>query len=176
MAAYLPLKPLKCESSFFSLGPYQSCIKPFLSVSNTPLNFNPNPIFLGVTFDNTLSFKHHVLSLRKKFHSQFCAFLSITSASWAPSKESLCPLYKAFIRPVITYASPGWFAFSSPTCITSVERMRRSSCKVITDCLSSTPIPLLHVEILFLPLRVTLTHQSLFVSLNEISDYLQPTL
>ena len=39
--------------------------------------------------------------------------------------------------------------------------MHKSSCKVITSCLSSTPIPLLHIEALLPPLRVTLTHQSL---------------
>ena len=42
-----------------------------------------------------------------------------------------------------------------------MERMHRSSCRVITGCLSSTPIPLLHIEALLPPLRVTLTHQSL---------------
>ena len=39
--------------------------------------------------------------------------------------------------------------------------MHRSSCRLITGCLSSTPIPLLHIEALLPPLRVTLTHQSL---------------
>ena len=68
-------------------------------------------------------------------------------------------MYKAFIRPILTYASPGWFPFSSLTHITSVERMHRSSCRLITGCLSSTPIPLLYIEALP-PLCVTLTHQS----------------
>ena len=154
-------QPFKCESSFFSLDPYQSRIQPSLFILNTPLNFNPYPTFLGVTLDRTLSFKYHVLSLRKKFHSRFCAFRSIASSSWGLSKESLCTLYKTFIRPILTYASPGWFPFSPPTHITSVERMHRSSCRIITGCLSSTPIPLLHVEALLPPLRVTLTHQSL---------------
>ena len=86
---------LKCKSSFFSLDPYQSRIKPSLYILNTPLNFNPYPTFLGVTFDRTLSFKYHVLSLRKKFHSRFRAFRSVASASWGPSKKSLCTLYKA---------------------------------------------------------------------------------
>ena len=169
----LPLNPLKCETSFFSLDPYQSRIQPSLHILNTPLKFNPRPTFLGVTFDRTLSFKYHVLSLRKKFHSRFRAFRSIASASWGPSKESLCTLYKAFIRPILTYASPGWFPFSSPTHITSVERMHRSSCRVITGCLSSTPIPLLHIEALLPPLRVTLTHQSL--SFFERALRLPPT-
>ena len=167
----LPLNPLKCESSFFILDPYQSRIKPSLYILNTPPNFNPYPTFLGATFNHTLSFKHHVLTLRKKFRSRFCAFRSNASAFWGPSKESLCTLYKAFIRPILTYTSPGWFPFSHSTHITSVERRHKSSCRVITGCLSSTPIPLLHVEAL-LPLLVTLTHQSL--SLNEPSDYLQP--
>ena len=172
----LPLNPLKCETSFFSLDPYQSRIQPSLHILNTPLKFNPRPTFLGVTFDRTLSFKYHVLtvlSLRKKFHSRFRAFRSIASASWSPSKESLCTLYKAFIRPILTYASPSWFPFSSPTHITSVERMHRSSCRVITGCLSSTPIPLLHVEALLPPLRVTLAHQSL--SFFERALRLPPT-
>ena len=158
---HLPLNPLKCETSFFSLDFYQSHIQPSLHILNTPHKFIPHPTFLGVTFNRTLSFKHHVLSLQKKFHSRFRAFHSIASASWGPSKESLCTLYKVFIRPILTYASPGRFPFSSPTHVTSVERMHRSSCRVIKGCLSSTPIPLLHIEALLPPLRVTLTHQSL---------------
>ena len=63
------------------------------------------------------------------------------------------------------------FPFSSPT-ITSVERMHRSSCRVITGCLSSTPIPLLHIKALLSQLRVTLTHQSL--SFFELALRLPP--
>ena len=51
--------------------------------------------------------------------------------------------------------------------------MHRSFCRVITGCLSSTPIPLLHIEALLLPLRVTLTHQSL--SFFERALRLPPT-
>ena len=32
-----------------------------------------------------------------------------SASSWGPSKESISLLYKAFLRPLITYASPGWF-------------------------------------------------------------------
>ena len=51
--------------------------------------------------------------------------------------------------------------------------MHRSSCRVFTGCLSSTPIPLLHIEALLPPLRVTLTHQSL--SFFERALRLPPT-
>ena len=75
----LPLNPLKSKTSFFSLNPYKSRIQTSLYILNTPLKFNPYSTFLGVTFDRTLSFKHHVLSLRKKFHSRFRASRSIAS-------------------------------------------------------------------------------------------------
>ena len=42
----LPLNPFKCETSFFSLDPYQSRIQPSLYILNTPLKFNPHPTFL----------------------------------------------------------------------------------------------------------------------------------
>ena len=137
----LPLNPFKCKTSFFRLDPYQLRIQPSLYILNIPLKFNPHLTFFGATFNCTTN----IMSKRKKFHNQFRAFCCITSASWSPSKESLCTLYKAFIRPILTYAFPGWFSFSSPTHITSVERMHSSSCRVITGCLSSTPIPLLHI-------------------------------
>ena len=112
----LPLNPLKCETSFFSFDPYQLRIQPSLHILNTPLKFNPHPTFLGVTFDRILSFKYHVLSLRKKFHSRFCAFRSIASASWGPyvpyTKPSFAPsspmLPQAGFPSHLLLTSPPW--------------------------------------------------------------------
>ena len=95
----LPLNPLKCETSFFSPDPYQSHVQPSLYILNTPLKFNPYPTFLGVTFDRTLSFKLHVLSLRKKLHSRFRAFRYIASASWGLSKNPYVPCTKPSFAP-----------------------------------------------------------------------------
>ena len=75
-----------------------------------------------------------------------------------PSKESLSALYKAFLRPLLTYASPGWFPFLSATNITKLKRLHRAASCAITGCLSFSLIPLLLSEASFPPLRVTLTH------------------
>ena len=114
------------STSFFSLDPYQSRLKSTLSfLLNILLNFDTKPTFFGATFERTLSFKHHVLSLRKKFLSRFRAFRSIASAFWSVSKKFLCTLYKAFIPLILTYAFPCWFPFSPPTHITTVDGMPR---------------------------------------------------
>ena len=101
----LPLSPSKCEASFFSVDLHQAN----LLLLGFHLHFNPTPTFLGVTFDCTLSFSKHVSSLKAKFFPRLKALCCISASSWGPSKESLSLLYKSFLRPVFTYASPGWF-------------------------------------------------------------------
>ena len=76
-------------------------------------------------------------------------------------KESLSLLYKAFRRPVLTYASPGWFPFLCNTATNHLEVLHRAACRVITGCLSSTPSSLRLLEAQLPPLKLTLEHQAL---------------
>ena len=120
------------------------------------------PNFLGVTFDRTLSFGAHVQSLCSKFYPRHKALRSIATASWDPTKESLSLLYKAFVRRVLTYASPGWFPFLCNTATNHLEVLHRAACRVINGCLSFTPSSLLLPEAQLPPLKLTLEHQTLY--------------
>ena len=73
-----------------------------------------------------------------------------------PPKESLFLWYKAFPRPLLTYALPGWFPFLSITNVTKLEHLHLTASGAIIGWLS-TPIPLLLSEMTLPPLRVTLT-------------------
>ena len=115
-----------------------------------------------MTFKRTLCFSKHVSSLKAKFFPRLKVLRCISASSWGPSKESLSLLYKAFFRSLLTYDSPGWFPFLSDTNITKMERLHRAASRAITGCLSSSPIPLLLTEASLPPLRVTLTHFTLF--------------
>jgi len=55
-------------------------------------------------------------------------------------------MYKDFIQPVLSYAFPEWFSFLYDTLKKSLEVYHRSVCRVISSCLTSTPIPLLLLE------------------------------
>ena len=103
--------------------------------------FNPTPTFLGVTFDRTHSFSKHASLLKAKFFPRLKALPCISAFSWGPSKESLFLLYKAFLRPLFTYASPRWFPFLRATDITKLERLHRAASRTIT--VASRP-PLSH--------------------------------
>ena len=81
-------------------------------------------------------------SLKAKFFPGLKALRCISASSRCPSKEFLSLLYKAFLRPLLTYASPGWFPFLSITNFTKLERLHRVASRAITGCLLSSPIPL----------------------------------
>ena len=70
-------------------------------------------------------------------------------------------MYKSFLRPLLTYASRGWFRFLSATNSTKLKRLHRAASHAITGCLSSSPTPLLLSEASLPLLRVTLTHFTL---------------
>ena len=144
------------------MDPHRANLQPNLLLLGSLLRFNPTPTFLGVTFNRSLSFSNHVSSLKAKFFPRLKALRCISASSWGPSKESLSVLYKSFLRFLLTYASPGWFPFLSATNITKLERLHRAASRTITGCLSSSPIPLLLTEASLPPLRVTLTHFTLF--------------
>ena len=143
----LPLNPSKCKASFFLVNPHQSNLQPNLLLLGCRLRFNQTPTFLGVTFDRTLSFSKHVSSLKTKFFPRLKALCCISASSWGPSKESLSVLYKSFLRPLLTYASPRWFPFLSATNSTKLERPAISLffSYYLTLVLFSSTRPLLHL-------------------------------
>ena len=158
---YLPLNSNKRKASFFSVDPHQANLQPSLLLLGSGLRFNPTSTFLGVTFNRTLFFSKHVSSLKAKFFPRLKTGRCTSASSWGPFKESLSLLYKSILRPLLTYASPGWFPFLSATNLTKLERLHRAASRAITGCLSSSPIPLLLSEASLPPLRITLTHFTL---------------
>ena len=125
---------------------HQASLQPILLLLGSRLRFNFTPTFLGVTLDRTLSFSKHVSSLKAKFFPRLKALRCISASSWGPSKVSLSLLYKALLRPLLTYASPGWFPFLRTTNCTKLERLLRAASRAINGCLSSSPVSLLLSE------------------------------
>ena len=125
-------------------------------------HFDPSPLGRGLHHHVEVAGRWYVQTLCSKFYPRHKALRSIATTSWGPTKESLSPLYKAFVRPVLTYASPGWFPFLCNTATNHLEVLHRAACRVITGCLPSTPSSLLLLEAQLPPLKLTLEHQALY--------------
>ena len=149
------------RSPFSQWIPTRLTSSPTSSYSAPPHRFSLTLTFLGVSFKRTLFFSKHVSSLKAKFFPRLKALRCISASSWGPPKESLFVLYKYFLRPLLTYASPGWFLFLSITNSTKLERLHRAASRAITGCFPSSPIPLFLSVASLAPLRVTLTHFTL---------------
>ena len=157
----LPFNPSKCEASFFSVDPHQANLQPNLLLLGSRFPFNPTPTFLGIIFDCTLSFSKHVSSLKAKFFPRLKALCCISASSWGPSKESLSHLYKSFLRPLLTYASPGWFPFLRATNFTKLERPTERPVAP-SPAAPRPPLSLcFSSRLLYLPYESTLTHFTL---------------
>ena len=164
------------------MDPYLANLQPSLLLLGSRLRFNPTPTFLGVTFNRTLSFSKHVSSLKAKFCPCLKALRCISASSLGASKESLSLPHKAFVRLLLTYASPGWFSFLSVTSITKLERLHWA-----VNCSSpatSRP-PLSHIlspRLLYFPYEspwlISLCHltSGLFVSQPPFSFQVWPDL
>ena len=98
---------------------------------------------------------------RRSFPIDFLPSVLLLLPPGAPLRNLCVHFIKPLFSPLSPMLPQADFFFLSLTHITSVKRKYRSSCRVITGCLSSTSISLLHLEALLPPLRVTLTHQSL---------------
>ena len=157
----LPLNPAKCEVSFFSTDTREASFRPVLSLLGNPISFNASPTFLGVTLDRTLSFSSHSSSLRAGCYPRLRSLRAVSSASWGPSKESLASIYRTFLLPALTYASPGWFPYTYAKHLQPLEALHHSACRAITGCVSSSPTSLLLLEAGLPPLSLVLTSQSL---------------
>ena len=103
----------------------------------------PFQIFLRSPSTALFPFSKHVSSLKAKFFPRLKVLRYICASSFGPFKESLFLLCKVFLRPLLTYALPGWLSFLSVINITKLERLHRVASRTITGCLSSSPIPLL---------------------------------
>ena len=99
-------------------------------------------------------------TLRRMLIGAAVKWRCISASSWAPS-ESLFLLYKAFLWPVLTYASPGWFPLLRVTNLIKLKRLHRAASRTISGCLSFSATLLLLSEASLPPLRVTLTHFAL---------------
>ena len=157
----LHLNPLKCSTTLFTLDPRQAHLQPNLLLENSLLRYDPTPTFLGITFDRTLSFLPHIKNIRAKSFPRLKALKFIASSTWGPSLESLSQLYKAFLRPVLTYSSPSWFPSTAVSNIAYLYRIHNQACRVITGCLNSTPLQLRFHESSKPPVNSTHSHQTL---------------
>jgi len=103
-----------------------------ISVDGKTIEFDPNPTYLGVKLDRSLTLRPHLTSVRQKVLSR-CALLNwLAGTGWGASVSKLKTSSLALIYPTAEYCSPAW---SRSTSTKEVEVAINSALRTITGCL-----------------------------------------
>jgi len=80
-------------------------------------------------------------------------FKALSSTSFGYSQESQTALYKRFVRPVLSYASPAWAPDLAPVHMKVMQRTQKAALRIASGCVQSTPTAHLHAETKVLPIQ-----------------------
>lgn len=79
-----------------------------LSLNDVPIAYSTSVTYLGVTLDHKLNLRDHVEQIRGKATRCLAALYPLIGRRSTLSADNKLRVFKAIIRPVLTYASPVW--------------------------------------------------------------------
>lgn len=138
------LKPsvLKTVSSVFHLHNASSSRELNVTLNGQRLKHDPNPVYLGVTLDRTLSYKEHLTKTAGKLKTRNNLLTKLVGTSWGADASTMRTSAMALVYSVGEYCAPVW-ARSSHTNLVDVQL--NSAMRLITGTLQPTPLPWLPV-------------------------------
>ena len=110
--------------------------------SGTPLEHHPNPLYLGVKLDRTLSYRSHILSTKAKVNTRNNILRKLTNSKWGCTPHILRISTLALCYTAAEYACPVW---SRSVYASKLDPALNNACRTITGCLKPTNTSNLHL-------------------------------
>jgi hypothetical protein len=99
----LKMNANKCCYTIFSNGG-RGDLEFDLKLNSEFIPYNPNPVFLGITFDESLCFHKHFENLRARALSRLNIIKIFSHKSWHLSRKTLTCIYRALIGSIFDYS------------------------------------------------------------------------
>ena len=106
----LEINTQKCSYTIFSKTSPKNKLKLNLNLNKKMIPYNPNPLILGITFDERLTFHKHFSEITKKCYDRLRLVKILSHSSWKLSQKTLIRIYISLIRSIIDYS---FFTFIS---------------------------------------------------------------
>ena len=100
------------------------------------LPFCPTPTYLGVKLDRSLTFRHHLVALRKKLSSLVTLLRRLVGSEWGAGAKTLCIATLSLVYSTAEYCAPVWYHSAHTRLIDSVLN---DALNIVTGCLRPTP-------------------------------------
>ena len=109
----LKVNSKKCQYSIFTN--IRKELKMKILINNQEIEYNPNPVILGITFDKKLNFIEHFDNLTKKMVSKINLLKILSNKSNRLNTKSLTNIFKSLILSKIQYSMIPFFHTNSKT-------------------------------------------------------------
>ena len=132
----LKLSHIKTVTAAFHLNNRKT--KRELKVYNNDrlLPFCPIPTYLGIKLDRSLTFRHHLVALRKKLSSRVTLLRRLVGSGWGAGAKTLRIAALSLVYSTAEYCAPVWCRSAHTRLIDSILN---DALRIVTGCLRSTP-------------------------------------
>ena len=100
------------------------------------LPFCPTPTYLGVKLERLLTFRHHLVALRKKLSSSVTLLGRLVGSGWGAGAKTLRTATLSLVFSTAEYCAPVWCC-SAHTCL--IDSVLNDALSIVTGCLRPTP-------------------------------------
>ena len=104
--------------------------------NNRLLPFCPTPTYLGVKLDRSLTFRHHLVALRKKLSSRVTLLRRLVGSGWGAGAKTLRIATLSLVYSAVEYCAPVWCRSAHTRLIDSVLN---DALHIVTGSLRPTP-------------------------------------
>ena len=99
----IKLNPEKIKVIIFSRSQTAVRAEPALSIYGDLLSYYPHIKFLGITFDNRMTFTRHFKEILECCSHKFHHLKILVNKKWGPSPTTILQIYKQCKRPIFEY-------------------------------------------------------------------------
>ena len=99
--------------------------EPALSLYGDDISYYPHIKFLGITFDNRMTFTKHFEEILQRCNNKFHCLKILVNKKWGPSPSTILQIYKQCVRPIFEYRIVSTITVSK-TVITKIQRVQKS--------------------------------------------------
>lgn len=127
----------KCSTTLFTLSPKQKA--GVIQINGIPIREDKEPTYLGVTFDDKLTWRKHINKAVAKSRRKIAILRKLSGTTWGASGKILSKVYQQSIRPHLEYGSTAWCS-ASKTTLQELDKVQNQALRVTTGGMRSTPI------------------------------------
>ena len=128
----LRANPDKTQTCVFNLKNREAGSKLNITWYNKHPEHIPNPVYLGVTLDITLSYKEHIHTMKCKRSARNNILRKLSNTKWGAKLVTIKTTALAFCYSTAKYACPVW---EMSTHVSKLDTALNQACRSVTGCL-----------------------------------------